>query len=165
MPVEYVVLNQGTLVLELWTGTISHDELLAHERRHLRDSSIACGASVLADAIGASFETMPGAVHELTDLYRQSAETLRVGKAAILVNESAYDRARLYERQAIDLGVRMILFNTLDVACAWLGIDVTAARKELEQLRGHISHVEVHGADLGGGEAMLQRRNQGVTDE
>jgi hypothetical protein len=116
---------------------------------------------VLADAIGASFETMPGAVHELTDLYRQSAENLRVGKAAILVNESAYDRARLYEKQAIDLGVRMILFNTLDVACAWLGIDVTAARKELEQLRGHISHVEAHGADLGGGESMLQCGNQG----
>lgn len=52
MPVEYVVLNQGTLVLELWTGTISHHELLAHERRHLRDSSVVCGASVLADARG-----------------------------------------------------------------------------------------------------------------
>jgi hypothetical protein len=54
MPVEYVVLNQGTLILELWAGIISHDELLAHERRHLRDSSIACGASVLADAVGGS---------------------------------------------------------------------------------------------------------------
>lgn len=85
---------------------------------------------------------MPGAVHELTDLYRQSAENLRVGKAAILVNESTYDRARLYEKQSIDLGVRMILFNTLDIACAWLEIDAAAARKELEQLRGHLSHVE-----------------------
>jgi hypothetical protein len=27
MPVEYVVLNQGALVLELWTETISHDEV------------------------------------------------------------------------------------------------------------------------------------------
>lgn len=161
MPVEYVVLNQGALVLELWTGTISHGELLAHERQHLRDSSIAYGASVLADAVGASFETMPEAVHELTDLYRRSAENLRVGKAAILVNESAYDRARLYEKQAIDLGVRMILFNTLDVACAWLGIDVEAARKELEQLRGHISHVEAHRADIDGGEPTLQFGNQG----
>ena len=53
MPVEYVVLNQGALVLELWTGIISHDELLTHEERHLNDSSIARGASVLAD------DTMP----------------------------------------------------------------------------------------------------------
>lgn len=135
MPVEYVVLNQGTLVLELWMKTISHDEVLAHERRHLSDSSIARGASVLTDATSAMFETTPEAVHEVTDLYRRSSEKLRIGKAAVLVNESAYDRARLYERQATDLGVRVILFNSLDTACMWLGIDVTTAHKELEKLR------------------------------
>ena len=41
MPIEYVVLNQGAVVLELWSGIVSHDELLAHEQRHLSDSSIA----------------------------------------------------------------------------------------------------------------------------
>jgi hypothetical protein len=142
MPVEYVVLNQGALVLELWTGTISHDEVLAHERRHLSDSSIARGASVLVDATSASFETTPEAVHEVTDLYRRSGEKLRVGKSAVLVNESAYDRARLYERQAADLGVRVILFNSLDVACMWLGTDVTMAYTELKKLRASASLME-----------------------
>ncbi|MBI3808200.1 MAG: hypothetical protein HY281_11930 [Nitrospirae bacterium] len=142
MPVEYVVLNQGALVVELWMGTISHDEVLAHERRHLSDSSIARGASVLVDAAGASFETVPEAVHEVTDLYRRSGEKLRVGKSAVLVNESAYDRARLYERQATDLGVRVILFNSLDVACKWLGIDSTTVHKELKKLRASISLIE-----------------------
>ena len=142
MPVEYVVLNQGALVLELWTGTILHSEILAHERRHLSDSSIARGASVLVDATSASFETTPEAVHEVTDLYRRSGEKLRVGSSAVLVNTSAYDRARLYERQATDLGVRVILFNSLDVACVWLGIDVTAASTELKKLRASISLME-----------------------
>ena len=36
MPVEYVVLNQGALVLERWTGTISQEEVLAHERPEVR---------------------------------------------------------------------------------------------------------------------------------
>jgi hypothetical protein len=142
MSVEYVVLNQGALVLELWTGTVSHDELLAHERCHLSDSSVARGASVLADATSATFETTPEEVHELTDLYRRSGEKLRVGKSAILVNESAYDRARLYEKQAIDLGVRVILFNSLDVACTWLGIDVTTVCTGLEKLRASSSCME-----------------------
>ncbi len=142
MPVKYVVLNQGTMVVELWTGTISHEEVLAHERRHLSDSSIARGASVLVDATSASFETTPEAVHEVTDLYRRSGEKLRVGNSAVLVNASAYDRARLYERQATDLGVRVILFNSLDVACVWLGIDVTAASTELKKLRASISLME-----------------------
>jgi hypothetical protein len=139
MPVEYVVLNQGALVLELWTGTILHSEILAHERRHLSDSSIVPGASVLVVATNASFETTLELVHEVTDLYRQSVEKLRVGKAAVLVNDSAYDRARLYERQAVDIGVRVILFNSLDVACKWLGIDVTTARTELEKLQARQS--------------------------
>ncbi len=123
-------------------GTISHDEVLAHERRHLSDSSIARGASVLVDATGASFETTPEAIHEVTDLYRRSGEKLRVGKSAVLVNESAYDRARLYEKQAADLGVRVILFNSLDVACVWLGTDVTTACTELKKLRARVSLME-----------------------
>jgi hypothetical protein len=142
MPVEYVVLNQGALVLEYWTGTISHDEVLAHERRHLSDSSIARGASVLVDATSASFETTSEAVHEVTDLYRRSGEKLRVGKSSVLVNESAYDRARLYERQATDLGVRVILFNSLEVACVWLGIDATTACTELKKLQASVSLME-----------------------
>ena len=146
MPVKYVVLNQGSLVLELWTGVISHDEVLTHERQHLSDASIARGASVLVDATGASFETTTEAVHEVTDLYRRSIEKLRVGKAALLVNESTCDRARVYEKQSTDLGMRVILFNSLDVACAWLGVDVMRAGEAFEQLRsclageGTISH-------------------------
>ena len=70
MPVEYVALNHGALVFELWTGVISHDELLTHEERHLNDSSIMRGASVLADATHASFETTLENIHEVTDLYR-----------------------------------------------------------------------------------------------
>ena len=72
------------------TGVVSHDEVLTHERQYLSDSSIARGASVLVDATGASFKAEPEAVHEVTDLYRRSIEQLRVGKAALLVNESIY---------------------------------------------------------------------------
>ena len=142
MPVTYVVLNQGSLVLELWTGVVSHDEVLTHERQHLSDASIAPGASVLVDATGALFETTTEAVHEVTDLYRRSIEKLRVGKAALLVNESTYDRARVYEKQSIDLGMRVILFNSLDVASAWVGVDVTRAGETFEQLRFCLAGVE-----------------------
>ena len=142
MPVEYVVLNQGTMVVELWTRTISHDEVLAHGRRHLSDSSIARGASVLVDAVNASFETTLEAVHEVTDLYRRFGEELSVKKSALLVNRLTHDRAKLYERQASDCGVTVILFNSLDVACTWLGIDVTVASTELKKLRASISLME-----------------------
>ena len=141
MPDTYVVLNQGSLVLELWAGGVSHEEVLTHERQHLSDASIARGASVLVDATGASFETTTESVHEVTDLYRRSIEKLRVGKAALLVNEATYDRARVYEKQSIDHGLRVILFNSLDVASAWVGVDVTKAREALERLRSCMTGV------------------------
>ena len=37
--------------------------------------------------------------------------------------------------------MRVILFNSLGVACTWLGIDVTTVRKELEKLRACSSRV------------------------
>jgi hypothetical protein len=77
----------------------------------------------------------------VTDLYRRSGKKLRVGKSAILVNQLPYDRVRVYERQASDCGVTVILFNSLDVACIWLGIDSQTARKELEKLRASISRM------------------------
>ena len=139
MPVTYIVLNQGSLVLELWTGMVSHEEILTHVRQHLSNASIARGASVLIDATGASFETATEAIHEVTDLYRRSIEKLRVGKVSLLVNASTYDRAQVYEKQATDLGLRVILFNSLDVASAWLGVDVTRAREAFEKLRSCVS--------------------------
>jgi hypothetical protein len=138
MPVTYVVLNQGSLVLELWTGVVFHEEVLTHERRHLSDASISLGASVLIEATGASFKTTTESVHEVTDLYRRSIDKLRVGKVALLVNEATYDRARVYEKQSIDHGLRVILFNSLDVACAWVGVDVTRAREAFEKLQSCI---------------------------
>ena len=100
------------------------------------------GASVLVDAVNASFETTLEAVHEVTDLYRRFGEELRVKKSALLVNRLTHDRAKLYERQASDCGVTVILFNSLDVACTWLGIDVTVASTELKKLRASISLME-----------------------
>jgi hypothetical protein len=143
MPVDYVVLNQGTLVLEWWTGTISHEEVLSHERRHLSDSSIARGASVLANAMSASFETTQEQVHEVVDLYRRVPEMLRVGKVAVLVDELAYGRAQLYAKQAADLGLRVILLNSLDVACKWVGADVLMVYKELDKLRAGLASSKV----------------------
>ena len=108
----------------------------------MNDSSIARGASVLADATHASFETTLEKIHELTDLYRRHGEKLRVGKCAVLVNEAAYDCARRYERQAIKLGVAVILFNTLGIACTWLGVDLLIVLEELNKLRANRSFVE-----------------------
>lgn len=78
--------------------------------------------------MSASFETKQKQVHEVVDLYRLFTETLRVGKVAVLVDESSYSRAQLYAKQAADLGLRVILPSSLDVACKWLGAGLSSSK-------------------------------------
>jgi len=40
MPNNYAVLYSGSVVVEFWTGQVTHEELLAHERWHLSDPLI-----------------------------------------------------------------------------------------------------------------------------
>lgn len=122
MPNAYVVSDNGKVVLERWVGTVTHEELLAHERAQLLDPAIKPGAVMLVDATLARFETPLEAVHELTDLYR-AAGVRRVVKCAMLVNNETYEQAQLFAAQAGRLGVSIIVFSLIDTACLWLGID------------------------------------------
>ena len=92
--------------------------------------------------MSASFETTPEQVHEVVDLYRRCAETLRVGKVALLVDEPVYGRAQLYAKQATDLGLRVILLTSLDIAREWVGADVSMVYKELNKLRASLVSTE-----------------------
>lgn len=109
MPVEYVVLNQGTPVLELWAGTISHDEVLAHKRWHLSDSSVARGASVLVDAISALFQTTLEALHEVTCETLEPCHICFIDRQAYLelIRRNSELAIRLIQLLSSELGIRM----------------------------------------------------------
>jgi len=77
MPNNYAVLNEGSVVVEFWTGPVTHEELLAHERRHLSDPLIQAGASVLVDAERAQFGTTVEEIKEIADLYGNAIGRLR----------------------------------------------------------------------------------------
>lgn len=139
MPNNYAVLNDGSVVVELWIGQVTHEELLAHERRHLSDSSIKTGASVLVDAERAHFGTTIDEIKEIADLYGQTVGRLKVGRVALLVNKETYQRALVFLKEVEGYGVKVIVFSTLDVACTWLGLDVGVVQNELLALRAKCS--------------------------
>lgn len=39
MPVNYVVIHRGKLVIERWAGVITHTEIISHEKRDLQDGA------------------------------------------------------------------------------------------------------------------------------
>ena len=135
MPNNYAVLNDGSVVVELWTGKVTHDELLAHERLHLSDPSVKAGASVLVDAERAHFGTTIEEIKEITDLYGKITGNLKVGRMALLVNKETYERALVFLKAVEGYGVKVIVFNSPDIACTWLGLDVNVARTQLQALQ------------------------------
>ena len=148
MPNNYAVLNGGSMVVEFWTGPVSQEEILAHERLHLSDPSVKAGASVLIDAERAHFGTTIEEVKEIADLYGQVIGKLKVSRMALLVNKETYERALVFLKEVEGYGVKVIVFNSLDIACTWLGLDVNVARKQLQILKAQSVQVDSSSAKL-----------------
>jgi hypothetical protein len=142
MPNTYAVINDGSMVVEFWTGQVTHDELLAHERRHLSDPSIKAGAAVLVDAQRARFGTTEEEIADIAVLYSRVVGKLKVTRMALLVNNETYERALVFMKEVEGYGVKVIIFNSLDIACTWLGLDVNVARKQLQALQAESAQVD-----------------------
>lgn len=142
MPNTYAVINDGSMVVEFWTGQVTHDELLAHERRHLSDPLIKAGASVLVDAQRARFGTTEEEIADIAVLYSRVVGKLKVTRMALLVNNETYERALVFMKEVEGYGVKVIIFNSLDIACTWLGLDVNLARKQLQALQAESAQVD-----------------------
>jgi len=135
MPVKYIVVDNGNLVIERWQGKISHTELLEHERKQLKDTSIKLRSKGLVDARDASFpETTLNLIHELTDLYTQLGNMRAALKIALLVSSKTWPQAKAYETGGEKHGLTIITFNELGTACSWLGIDLRMVRDHLKKL-------------------------------
>ena len=123
MPCKSLVLSGGTVVLEHWTGVVTHEELLAHNRQLLLDPTIARGAAVLADCRSARIEVPQERLHELAELHGDPARPSSISRFAFLVPPHAYSRAESFAREIGRFGITVIVFSSLPVACQWLGID------------------------------------------
>lgn len=146
MPNAYAVLNNGSVVVEFWTGQVSQEEVLAHERLHLSDPLIKAEASVLIDAQRAHFGTTVEEIKKISDLYGQVNGKLKVSRMALLVNHDTYERALVFLKQVEGYGVKVIVFNSLDIACTWLGLDAHVARTQLQVLREQSAQVDAPSA-------------------
>lgn len=136
MPVTYDVIEDGTVVLEYWSGKVTRDDLVAHENQHLADPRIKIDASVLVDARAAHFEVTPEKVRDTVNgLYANYRRPLNIKKCALLVNDLTYSLARAYEKNAGPYGIRVIAFSSLDIACTWLGLDTKLVGSHLEKIR------------------------------
>jgi hypothetical protein len=95
MSVTYDVMEDGTVMLECWSGKVTRDDLLAHENQHLTDPRIKLGASVLVDAREAHFAVTQEEVGDIVNgLYAAYRQPPKIKKRALLVNDLIYPLSR-----------------------------------------------------------------------
>lgn len=123
MPCKYVITMDGKIVVERWEGTVTLDELIAHKQQQALNPSIKEGAAVLSDCTRATFQISPDAIGKLSAIDNDPNTKKKITRYAFLVNNDTYDRAQQFSNQVNRDGKSVIIFNSLDVACKWLGID------------------------------------------
>jgi len=133
MPAKYVVIHGGKLVIERWSGAITHAEIISHEKSKLQDESIATRAKVLADARSAEFCDIPvDRVHEISDIYGDPDNRTSIATYAVVVGSQGLGETELWIVQSRQHGVNAIVFTNLEIACIWLGIDPAQTQKLID---------------------------------
>jgi hypothetical protein len=138
--ITYRIDSQKGLTLVLWDQKVTSDDLMAHilrlnsdpgwpppRRRHLADLSTA--------QPDASID--PAFISQLFDLIAAQAHHLAGMKLAFVAGEFFW-RAGAIEPLNARYQASVIVFNSLDRACAWLGVPEEEVRRELEHMRAEL---------------------------
>ena len=138
MPVKSSVLNDGSLIVERWEGTVDRAALLSRALKRCEDQRIRPGAVLFADYRAARLgEVRLEHIEELGEARgRQHVRT------AVLVHESDWAQARAAEVQVEHEGLEVACFDPLgrssremiEAACQWLGVDPDLVESELARL-------------------------------
>jgi hypothetical protein len=126
----------GQLVVEQWSGTLTYDELVAHKTQLSRDPSMRAGASVLTDCRGCEIQISPETIDKLSQIDNAPESNSRVGRYAFLVNRDVYERVQRFSNQIARSGKSALIFNRLEAACQWLGIEPSHVRELIGRSQG-----------------------------
>jgi hypothetical protein len=135
MPIDYVVAMDGALVVEVWHGDITVDELYGHRKEQAADRAIVNGARVLADIRRASFEGITeNQMAAFAESYRATEAAPRARTLAFVATDG-FSKARAYEKASRTFLRNVVVFTSLSTACKWLGIDVAIVADAIEAFR------------------------------
>ena len=134
MSIAYRINQERGVAFVVWDGLVTADEWLAHVRRLLADADWPPdGRLHLSDLRTATPDASIDEVvlKQAADLFGPQVANLR----AAIVAGDAFEKAGIFERLITRYRPFVFVFNTLNPACGWLGIDVADAQRTLESLR------------------------------
>jgi hypothetical protein len=123
MPIDYVVLDQGSLVYSHGYGVVAGADLVEHEQKLMADPHVARGFRQLLDCRWVAEEPLSdGLSDELADVHGQAKSKVNGARYAVVAHGSRWFSLGS-QYQCDQYGMTMIVFNDPGTACIWLGAD------------------------------------------
>jgi hypothetical protein len=137
MSIRYHLDRKGDLLSILWEGRVTGEEWLAHIRQVTAEPDWPAVTRILADLRGvADIASIHEAdITQAVALFRAAPGNL-AGKKAAVPAADAFRQATAFQKAIAHFGPRVIVFNTLETACVYLGLDLAEAQGVLAGLRG-----------------------------
>jgi hypothetical protein len=125
MPVEYEVYDSGKYVYAKASGTLKPEEIVDYIQKTKSDPKIKEGYKELFDVrfITESEVKIESFAEIIKKITANEKITYR-NKLAIVVSKlDSFERAKYFEKTVPDEKQSVIVFNTLETAKTWLGVD------------------------------------------
>lgn len=125
MPVEYEVYDNGKYVYAKATGTLTPDDIIDYVQKIKSTPEIKEGYKELFDVrfITESKVTIESFAEIIKEITVDEKRTFRNQLAIVVSKLDSFDRAKYFEKTAPTEKQNVIVFNTLDTAKTWLGVD------------------------------------------
>lgn len=123
----------------VWDGAVTWQEWQDHASALMLESNWKQSSRFLVDlrSVTNTSSINEEQVQQAQLLFQQNLDNVFGKRGAILATEefrNAHDFARLIA----STGISMVVFNGLDTACIFLGLDLVETNRELEQLRSKL---------------------------
>ncbi len=136
MCIVYRIDRKLGVTIHLYDGDISQDELIAHFKRLKSDPDWSFYKRLqlidLRTATGTKID--PDVVGEAAGFGRTNSRNT-IGVRMAIVAHDQFKRCAEYTSSLSKFLSTLIVFNSLDTACLWLGIDLHEAGRILDELR------------------------------
>jgi hypothetical protein len=125
MPIEYKIYEDEHYVYAKATGTLTPQEIIDYVNELHHDPNLEPGFKELFDVRFISKSEVT--IESFKDIFKKAiADKKRnqMNRLAIVVSKvDSYDRAKYYEKSVSSDKETVIVFNMLDTAKIWLGVD------------------------------------------
>ena len=136
MATSYDVIQDGRVVLQYWSGSMTADDIAAQQHACLSEPRIKPGTSVLIDATETLFGLTPERMRDIMAVLSNTTfHPQNIKNFALLVNSLTYRLARTQEATAHLYGTPVCAFTILDEACMWLELDAKMVTAQLDRIK------------------------------